>query len=82
MFGKAALAKESAPGTEGQASGSLQPAELLPTLWWVERSPPVSGGAGAEADFCLLLSVGIWDGKREGLHPATLLLPLGWGFHL
>lgn len=82
MFGNATLGRESAPGRQGQAPGSLQPAELLPTPPWVERSPPACGGAGAEAELCPLLSGRIWDGKREGSHPATLPSPLGWGFRL
>lgn len=82
MFGNATLGRESAPGSQGQGPGSFQPAELLPTPLWAERSPPACGGAGAEADLCLLLSIRIWDGKKEGLHPATPLWPLGRGFHL
>lgn len=48
MFAKAALGRESAPGSQGQDPGSLQPAELLPTPGWVGRSPAACGGAAAE----------------------------------
>lgn len=71
MSGEAALPRESAAGSQGQDPGSLQPAELLPAPRWAERNPPACAGAAAEAELCLLPSIRVWDGKREGLHPSS-----------
>lgn len=64
--------------TRTREASSLQ-SSCCTTGW---ESPPAYGGAAAEADLCLLLSISIWDGKREGLHPAVLPSPLGWSFCL